>query len=640
MVVKKLQPTDFEYFTSLSQVSLDLTNRFVAVTAVKPLLSANEYKSWIEIYDLTSGVKVYVSGGTRDFLPRWSPDGRLFYLRVASDGKLSIVESIPGNGSREIITLDKPLRDYKVCKDDTVYAIVQDFKEPSDLEVVYTKDLPIWYDGAGFTHNVVSRLYKIDLRSGQMEAMTGTEYNITHLSLSKNCDTGVVSIAEDKLNPLVSKLYVFKPPSNELVPILDGKGYYIEGMDVEKDLLAFSGHKMERGITSHNRLILVDLVKNKEVLYEAPLGKSVGGRIYIDVIGPVISLPSLKIRDGRVYIATSDRGRIPLYMWDGVSYRELIGGNFVILDFDIGNDFVVFTRSDDISPVELYIYSLIDGSIKKLSNYNDWLSEYKLSKPKHFTYTASDGASIDGWIMEPVEKMLESGGKSPAVLEIHGGPKNMFGYAFMFEYQLLAANGFYVIYFNPRGSDGYSEEFADIRFKYGERDYRDIIEGLDYVLEVENKIDPNRLGVAGISYGGYMTNWIITHSDKFKTAISEDGISLWVGEYGVADIGYLFVPDQIGDPFNSPDLLAAKSPLSYVKNIKTPVLFIHGLSDYRCYLEQALVMYTALRHLGRECAIALFRDGSHAFSMVGKPKLRLKRYQVILNWLEKYLKKN
>ncbi|MEM1702051.1 MAG: S9 family peptidase [Desulfurococcaceae archaeon] len=425
----------------------------------------------------------------------------------------------------------------------------------------------------------------------------------------------------------------------EIKPLLNGIEHFVMGISVDGSTAALAAHRMEHGLTSHLRLLVIDLASGEEVLYDKPKDRSVGGVVYNDVIGPAFSFPKPRVLGDKVYFTLSEGDRNTLYTWDQVNkYRELLVEDSVILDFDVNRKYVVYTRSDDITPIELYVLNHSSMNTRKLTNYNKWLSQYKLSKPIYFSFKASDGVVIEGWVMEPVERKLEVNGKSPAILEIHGGPKNKYGYSFMFEYQLLASAGFYVIYLNPRGSDGYSEDFADIRYRYGERDFQDLMEGLEYVLEKWPSIDPNRLGVAGISYGGFMTNWIITHSDRFKVAISEDGISTWLDEYGVADIGFVFVPDQIGGtPFNNPEVLEKRSPVYYAHNVKTPVLFIHGLNDYRCYIEQALVMYITLRHLGKKAAIALFKESSHAFSMIGKPRSRLKRYQLIINWFEKHL---
>jgi len=234
---------------------------------------------------------------------------------------------------------------------------------------------------------------------------------------------------------------------------------------------------------------------------------------------------------------------------------------------------------------------------------------------------------------------VDTADKYPTILYIHGGPKTSFGDAFMFEFQLLANNGFAVLYMNPRGSDGYSEEFADIRRNYGKRDYQDLLEGISYALQNFNFIDPNRLGVAGGSYGGFMTNWIIGHTKLFKAAITDRSIANWVTFFSTSDIGREFTLDQIGsDPWGEPAKLAEQSPISYLKDVDTPTLIIHSQEDYRCWLGEALQLYTSLKYLGKQAKLVIFPHENHDLSRSGKPKHRVIRLEHYLNWFNNYLK--
>ncbi|WP_243678728.1 prolyl oligopeptidase family serine peptidase [Vulcanisaeta distributa] len=209
----------------------------------------------------------------------------------------------------------------------------------------------------------------------------------------------------------------------------------------------------------------------------------------------------------------------------------------------------------------------------------------------------------------------------------------------------MTSEGFAVIFMNPRGgSDGYDEEFADIRGHYGERDYEDLMEGLDYVIRNYDFIDPNRLGVIGGSYGGFMTNWVITHTDRFRAAITDRSISNWVSFFGASDIGPYFANDQIGGGENRDfwtylESYTAKSPIMYVKNVKTPLLIIHSLEDYRCWFEQAIQLYTALKYLGKEVRMVVFPGGeNHDLSRFGKPNHRIVRLRAIVDWFNEKLK--
>ena len=214
-----------------------------------------------------------------------------------------------------------------------------------------------------------------------------------------------------------------------------------------------------------------------------------------------------------------------------------------------------------------------------------------------------------------------------------------YGYGYMHEFQVLANAGYVVFYVNPRGSEGYSEEFKDIRFRYGERDYRDLMEAVDYVLTHHPFIDPEKLGVTGGSYGGFMTNWIITQTSRFKAAVTQRSICNWVSFYGTTDIGYYFGPDQIsGTPWDNLEQYWEKSPIKYVANIETPLLIIHSIEDYRCWLDQAFQLFTALKVLGKKVEMVLFPKENHDLSRRGRPKHRVERLKHILRWFNEHLK--
>jgi len=286
------------------------------------------------------------------------------------------------------------------------------------------------------------------------------------------------------------------------------------------------------------------------------------------------------------------------------------------------------------SPKELYLYE--DGRTTRLTAFNDFAREaLGFSRPEHFRFRASDGAEIDGWVLMP-----KGGGRRPWVLYIHGGPKTAYGWSFMFEFQLLASRGYAVVYTNPRGSDGYSEEFADIRCRYGERDYQDLMEAVDYVL-AHFELDERRAAVAGGSYGGFMTNWVVGHTDRFAAAITQRSICDWVSMFGTTDIGWYFVEDQICcSPWRDRDRCLEKSPLLYADRVKTPTLIVHSIEDYRTWLDQGVAFYTALKLNGVETKLVLFPGESHELTRKGKPRHRLEDLRQKLDWLDRHLGKN
>ena len=249
----------------------------------------------------------------------------------------------------------------------------------------------------------------------------------------------------------------------------------------------------------------------------------------------------------------------------------------------------------------------------------------------------TDGVDIDGFVMKPVG--YEPGKRYPGILHIHGGPKMVFGPGFHHEMQLWAASGFFVCYCNPRGSCGKGNAFADLQGKYGEVDFRDLMEFTDEVLRRYPEIDADRMGVAGGSYGGFMTNWVIGHTDRFRCAVSQRSIANYVGDYLLSDIGYYYVPDQqLGTIWEHPERLWKASPLTYADRVKTPTLFIHADKDYRCTLVNGLEMFAALKLHGVESKLCMFYGENHGLSREGKPSNRISRLSEILHWMEEHLK--
>jgi len=256
---------------------------------------------------------------------------------------------------------------------------------------------------------------------------------------------------------------------------------------------------------------------------------------------------------------------------------------------------------------------------------------------EHFAFEASDGATIEGWLLKPYG--WKKGRVYPAIFDVHGGPRSKFGYAPMLDHQVWAAEGYAVVYANIRGSDGYDQEFADIRFRYGTRDYQDFMEMVDHALKVSPWIDNERIAVTGLSYGGFMTNWVIGHTGRFRCAISQNGICSWQSFFGTSDIGFHFCPDQIGgDPWSNPVAYAEKSPITYAKDVMTPTMFIHSFNDYRCWIDQSIQMYTALRYLGKRAKLVLYMEGSHSFRSLARPEIRKRRLRDMVEWFNQHMK--
>ncbi|UNO50861.1 alpha/beta hydrolase family protein [Alicyclobacillus acidoterrestris] len=234
---------------------------------------------------------------------------------------------------------------------------------------------------------------------------------------------------------------------------------------------------------------------------------------------------------------------------------------------------------------------------------------------------------------------FQAGKTYPVILEIHGGPQLNYGYAMFHEMQWFAANGYAIVYTNPRGGKSYGQTFVNaVRHHYGEQDAADVINGLDAALERFDFLDKNRVAVTGGSYGGFMTNWLIGHTNRFFAAVSQRSISNWISFYGCSDIGPLFVESQLVESAKENlTRLWEMSPLKYAQRVTTPLLLLHSENDLRCPIEQAEQFYTWLRSQGKETQLVRIPNASHGLSRNGKPSLRIKRLEAIFDYIDEHL---
>ncbi len=300
--------------------------------------------------------------------------------------------------------------------------------------------------------------------------------------------------------------------------------------------------------------------------------------------------------------------------------------------FDVWNGEIVYCGMYGNSISEIFL----NKQQLTFSN-KDFYNNYQMQSPQFHNYKAKDGFDIQGWVLVPVGYC--KGRSYPAIMNIHGGPHLAFGDIYYHEMQVWAAAGYFVIYCNPRGSVGYGNDFISISGEYGIVDYENLMEFKDFILEKYIDIDVNRVGVAGGSYGGYMVNWMIGHTECFKAAVSQRGISNWISFEHTSDIGSEYTRRELTvDTKENPEKLWWHSPIKYAAHIKTPTLFVHSDQDYRCWMGEGIAMFAALKKCGVDSRLCLFKGENHDLSRSGKPNSRVRRMQEILNWMDKYLK--
>ena len=296
---------------------------------------------------------------------------------------------------------------------------------------------------------------------------------------------------------------------------------------------------------------------------------------------------------------------------------------------------IVVTLTTPTRPAEVWEGDYAQEVWRPLSYHNNSTAQgAALSQPEGINFKSFDGMPIQGWLMKPIGWRPDR--KYPLILSIHGGPHGMYGYAFNSTFQIYAARGYAVLYLNPRGSSGYGQKFSDgTLHEWGGGDYRDLMAGIDEALRRFSWIDTNRLGVTGGSYGGFMTNWIITQTSRFKAAVSVASVSNLISFYSTSLYQDLIHAEFGGFPWDNYDLLWQWSPLRYVKQAQTPTLFIHGEQDNDVHITQAEEMYMALRRRGVESVLVRYPREGHGLR---EPKHRVDALERTLAWFDRFLK--
>jgi len=349
--------------------------------------------------------------------------------------------------------------------------------------------------------------------------------------------------------------------------------------------------------------------------------------------------------DGKsIYFETGVKGENHLFRVDvpSRSVTRVTSGPRAVrnVDFNFVTGKMVYLVNDFKHLDDLYVGDLNGRNERKLTNLNTALwKQLKLADVERFTYKSADDWDVDGFFVKPVD--WQEGRKYPLVLSIHGGPAGQYGVDWYHEFQVYAAKGYAVLFTNPRGSTGYGQKFErGIVGEWGGKDYIDIMNGVDAALKKYPWIDQDRMGVTGGSYGGFMTNWIVAHTDRFKAAVTLRSVSNFISDDGTRDGAYGHAPDFNGDIFQKFDLYWDRSPVKYAKNVKTPTLILHSDNDYRVPIEQGEQWFRALKHFGVTTEIVFFPRENHNLTRTGEPKHLVESLNWQLYWFDRFLNNN
>lgn len=647
MSKRAIEPEDFLKYRTISHPDFSPDATTIACSVHQANKDDNNYTGDIMLVSTDGSGIVRLSYGGKDSSPRFSHDGKniLFLskrtLEKDEKGNELYIMSLPQGQPRRLLKRKEGIESPTWSPDSkAIYFLskVVDKQEEDEEKdgVIVVRRNRLWFNGEGFINNLRKHLFSVNVESGSVTQITSGEFDVGSFNIANSGNSLAYLASTDDSRPYITDLFVASS---------DGASYVkITNSDMEISDFAWSpddrhialngNYYLPRGFASNSHIWIAEPNKEAQIKQVEKIDLNKANSLNSDCRVGASGSSSIYWENDYIYYLQGHAGSVDLYRVSPDTKPELvIGGERSIEDYSVSrNGKVAFVSMDSTHLEEL---SILDGSEKRLTDLNGSLyQELEVLKPEHFAFQASDGVLIDCWVL-----FKDDTKKLPTILYVHGGPKTAFGNSYMHEIQTFAAKGYAILYANIRGSDAYSEDFADIRGHYGERDYKDLQEVVEFAAEQFPFIDKEHLGIAGGSYGGFMTNWVIGHTDIFRAAVTDRSIASWETFFGTSDIGPHFTKDQIGaDPFNGAASLERTSPITYVSKINTPVLIVHSMEDYRCWMVDGVQLYRTLKYLGKETEMVLFPEENHDLSRIGKPRHRISRLNHYLRWFDKHLK--
>nr|WP_255249780.1 S9 family peptidase [Bacillus sp. FJAT-45066] len=618
------------------------------------------YYSYIYLTDLNGNGRQFTSHYSKDHLvkdvtPKWSPDGSTLAFRSNRTGKNQVwLLHTDGGEAIQLTDVKQGIGEFTWSPDGkqlavTVHGALDNFSEKekedekkSDVKVITR--LRYKGDGVGIYNEDRKHVYLFDIETKAFKKVTEGEHDFGQPRFSPDGKSLIYvgTKAEDKEWGYLPAIWKYDLDTKEESLVYDGNGYIMApSFSPDGKWLAFAGHTRGERSQGNSNVLLLSLetgeCKNLTEHFDYTVGNLVGVDAKYDTAETRLIWDDAS---KNIYFNATVGGDCQLFKVsvDGEVSSALSPAVASVTSYDVlSDDKAVLVLATPHSTGDLVVQDLSEvENVVKVTDWNEELyKEVHLSTPENIHYISTDGVDVEGWILKPFG--YEEGKKYPMILQIHGGPATAYGNGLHHEMQLMAAKGYVVLYTNPRGSHGYGHEFVNaVIGDYGGMDYEDIMAGVDYALATFDYIDQEELFVTGGSYGGYMTNVIVTRTDRFKAAVTQRSICNWHSFYGTSDIGFFFTEWQHGkaDLWEDYERLIKLSPLHYARNVKTPTLILHSEQDLRCPMEQAEQWYVSLKRLGVETKLVRFPDENHDLSRSGKPKHRLERLEHLIGWFE------
>lgn len=638
---RTLRPDDLYSLKTVEDPQLSPDGQWVAYTVTT--LDAKEDESDTDIYMVPFGGGAPVrltSGKQPETSPRFSPDGRYLAFLGEREGKHTQVYLMDRRGGEAVKLTDYPagVSDLAWSPDGARLALIVSDVDPDDPDPsaeeededtppkpIVIKRRQFKRDGEGYLRDVRRHLYVFDMaRKTSLQLTSGAYDDQTpawspdgrHLAFvsnrtadpdsNQNTDVFVVPATGGALRTLVDQ------PGGDEKPVFSPDG----------SLVAFlAGGDPKDLWYGPNHLAVVPFAGGPA----RPLTASLDRNVYRPRFASDGQWLLFQLEDG----GNSHLARVPV---PGGPVERLLADERDVQDFDVARTGqIVVLESQAHVPFE--VSAVESGSARRLTHTNDdFLKQVKLAPVERFQTKSRDGTVIQGFLTRPPD--APAGQRLPTVLRIHGGPVSQYSTAFEQEWQLLAAHGFAVVAANPRGSSGYGRDFSRaIWADWGNKDLEDVLAAVDHVIGL-GVADPDRLGVGGWSYGGILTNYVITKSTRFKAAISGASEANYFADYGTDHYQYEW-ETELGLPWKNQELWTRLSPFFHVENVATPTLFLCGSDDYNVPLLNSEQFYQALRRLGRDTELVIYPGEDHSIS---RPSFKVDRYQRYLDWYDRYLK--
>lgn len=629
---------DFQ-FISDPMISTDM--KHTAFIVKQADIALNSYKSELYVYshENKSLKKLSSLGNVTTYT--WKDAETILFPGMRSEsakkkGMGYYALNIHGGEAKEIFTLEiKGGKPYVISEG--IYAILAPYQNDElQKEYEHIKEVPFVFNGGGFTSRKRNRIYLYNQKTEDLKPITEPMFNVAGIKVYND---KILYIGQEFYNvkSLKNGVYLYDARTEKTSCLLESEQFLIKGFELYNNQVILNltdGQSYGNG--ENGDFYTIDIESKELKLLCSHRQNCIGSTVTSDV--KVGSGQTTKIDgDYFYYTSTVDMNAVLRRIHIPSGKMEEIKTKNSVEFLDVKNGKIVCTAFEGNKLLELY--EIEDGEFHQLTHFNDWIAEeYEISTPEYIEVEGSAPWKIHGYVLKPIG--YERGKKYPGILAIHGGPRLTYGSVFMHQMQMFTSEGYFVFYCNPRGSEGRGNEYGDIRKRFGEIDYTDFMEFTDKVLNSYEDIDKDRIAVEGGSYGGFMTNWIIGHTDRFAAACSQRSISNWTGMEGTTDIGYYFCKGQTGaSHMDDHELQWRQSPLKYADQCTTPTLFIHGEKDYRCSMQEAFQMFSALKIHGCPAKLCLFEGENHELSRSGRPKQRLQRLIEMREWFEQYVQK-